>query len=184
MSSVALSNPCFELWLLLHFADFPAEKMLTCNQVADRLRAAAGGYDKTKVYNLQIDDEKVSAAVKRAADKHPSLEEIPNAATDRSPPHHPVPDRQEDHLGPSHPRQSCRGGKEGAEEGEEVSRRCYPWWRRITRAMPDNFGQHGLHGMKDGAFVDGAVHIQTQPNCRLPKSSPMAYTNREREHAR
>ena len=52
--------------------------MLTCNQVADRLRAAAGGYDKTKVYNLQIDDEKVSAAVKRADDKHPSLKEIPN----------------------------------------------------------------------------------------------------------
>ena len=51
--------------------------MLTCNEVVDRLRAAAGGYDKTKVYNLQIDNEKVSAAVRRAADKHPSLEEIP-----------------------------------------------------------------------------------------------------------
>lgn len=74
---VALSNPCFDLWLLLHFADFPAEDVLTCKEVADRLRAAAGGYDKTKVYNLRIDDEKVSAAVKRAADKHPSLEEIP-----------------------------------------------------------------------------------------------------------
>ncbi len=45
--------------------------------MADHLRAAVGGYDKTKVYNLQIDDEKVAAAVKRAADKHPSLEEIP-----------------------------------------------------------------------------------------------------------
>jgi hypothetical protein len=74
---VALSNPCFDLWLLLHFADFPAENMLTCTEVANRLRAAAGGYDKTKVYNLYIDGEKVSAAVKRAADKHPSLEEIP-----------------------------------------------------------------------------------------------------------
>jgi hypothetical protein len=74
---VALSNPCFDLWLLLHFAEYPAEDVLTCNEVADRLRAAAGGYNKTKVYNLQIDDEKVLAAVKRAADKHPSLEEIP-----------------------------------------------------------------------------------------------------------
>src|SRR5205823_4039993 len=45
---VALSNPCFDLWLLLHFADFPTEDVLTCNEVADRLRAAAGGYDKTK----------------------------------------------------------------------------------------------------------------------------------------
>ncbi|MCI0464364.1 MAG: RloB family protein [Gemmataceae bacterium] len=74
---VALSNPCFDLWLLLHFADYPAEDVLTCDEVADRLRAAAGGYDKTKVYNLPIDDKKVLAAVKRAADKHPSLEEIP-----------------------------------------------------------------------------------------------------------
>ena len=74
---VALSNPCFDLWLLLHFADFPAEDVLTCDEVADRLRAAAGGYDKTKVYNLQINDERVSAAVQRAADKHPFLEEIP-----------------------------------------------------------------------------------------------------------
>lgn len=61
----------------MHFADFPAEDVLTCDEVADRLRAAAGGYNKTKVYNLPIDDEKVLAAVKRAADKHPYLEEIP-----------------------------------------------------------------------------------------------------------
>jgi hypothetical protein len=74
---VALSNPCFDLWLLLHFADFPTEDVSTCNEVANRLRAAAGGYDKTKVYNLPIDDEKVSAAVKRASDKHPSPEDIP-----------------------------------------------------------------------------------------------------------
>jgi hypothetical protein len=74
---VALSNPCFDLWLLLHFADFPPDDTLTCDEVADLLRAAAGSYDKTKVYNLKIDDEKVAAAVKRAADKHPSPEEIP-----------------------------------------------------------------------------------------------------------
>jgi len=74
---VALSNPCFDLWLLLHFAEFPVEDVLTCDEVANRLRAAAGGYDKTRVYSLPIEDEKVSAAVKRAAEKHPSLEDIP-----------------------------------------------------------------------------------------------------------
>jgi len=74
---VALSNPCFDLWLLLHFAEFPTESMLTCKEIADRLRTAAGRYDKTRVYNLPIDNEKVSHAVKRASDKHPSLEEIP-----------------------------------------------------------------------------------------------------------
>lgn len=74
---VALSNPCFDLWLLLHFADFPSEDALTCDQVASQLRAAAGKYDKTKVYNLPINDDKVSDAVKRALDKHPEPEEIP-----------------------------------------------------------------------------------------------------------
>jgi hypothetical protein len=74
---VALSNPCFDLWLLLHFAEFPVEDVLTCEEVANRLRAAAGGYNKTKVYNLQLNNEKVSAAVNRAAEKHASLEEIP-----------------------------------------------------------------------------------------------------------
>jgi RloB-like protein len=74
---VALSNPCFDLWLLLHFADFPGENMLTCDEVADRLRTAAGGYDKTKVYNLQIDNDKVLDAVKRAGGHHSQME-IPN----------------------------------------------------------------------------------------------------------
>jgi hypothetical protein len=74
---VALSNPCFDLWLLLHFADFPAENMLTCAEVADRLRTAAGGYDKTRIYNLQIDNEKVSNAVKRAGENQSQMR-IPN----------------------------------------------------------------------------------------------------------
>ncbi len=71
---VALSNPCFDLWLLLHFTEYPAEDVLACNEVAGRLRAAVGGYDKTKVYNLPIDDAKVSAAVQRASDMTPMLE--------------------------------------------------------------------------------------------------------------
>lgn len=74
---VAISNPCFDLWLLLHFADFPGENMLTCDEVADRLRTAAGGYDKTKFYNLPIDNEKVLVAVKRAGE-HQSQADIPN----------------------------------------------------------------------------------------------------------
>ncbi len=42
---VALSNPCFDLWLLLHIADFPEENMLTCDEVADRLRTSFRFYD-------------------------------------------------------------------------------------------------------------------------------------------
>lgn len=73
---VALSNPCFDLWLLLHFSDMP-EGALTCPEVAARLRSSAGGYDKTKVYKLPIDDARVSAAVGRAAGAHKPSQEIP-----------------------------------------------------------------------------------------------------------
>jgi hypothetical protein len=75
--NVAISNPCFDLWLLLHFAAYPEEEMLTCDEVAGRLRTVAGGYDKTRVYNLPIDNDKVADAVRRAAERHASLEEIP-----------------------------------------------------------------------------------------------------------
>ena len=74
---VALSNPCFDLWLLLHFAEFPEKNILTCDEVADRISTAAGGYDKTRVYNLRIDNEKVLDAVKRAGD-HQSQMLIPS----------------------------------------------------------------------------------------------------------
>lgn len=74
----ALSNPCFDFWLLLHFADFPGDNELTCEEVGKRLRAAAGGYDKTKVYNLPIDNERVLAAVMRSAKNQPCNSEIPD----------------------------------------------------------------------------------------------------------
>src|SRR5262249_48220782 len=35
---IALSHPCFELWLLLHFAEFPTENKLTRAQVEKRIR--------------------------------------------------------------------------------------------------------------------------------------------------
>jgi hypothetical protein len=75
---VALSNPCFELWLLLHFAEFPSEAKLTCAEIEKRLRKAAGSYDKTKVYNLSIDMTGVKAAAKRSTDNHKALSEIPD----------------------------------------------------------------------------------------------------------
>ncbi len=75
---VALSNPCFELWLLLHFEEFPPEAKLTCAEVEKRLRKAAGSYDKTKVYNLPIDMDAVKAAAKRSADNQKASSEIPD----------------------------------------------------------------------------------------------------------
>jgi len=74
---VALSNPCFELWLLLHFAEFPQEDQLTCAQVEKKIRAAVGAFDKSKIYNLPIDNDRVKSAVKRSLDNQPASSEIP-----------------------------------------------------------------------------------------------------------
>jgi RloB-like protein len=75
---VALSNPCFDLWLLLHFSDVPDEDELTCKAVGKKLQAVAGGYDKTKVYNLAITDRAVRDAVARSAAHQPCSGEIPD----------------------------------------------------------------------------------------------------------
>ncbi len=63
---VALSNPCFELWLLLHFAEFPEEPMERCSQITELLKKAAGAYDKKKVYSLPITLDHVTTAIERA----------------------------------------------------------------------------------------------------------------------
>lgn len=75
---VALSNPSFELWLLLHFATFPEDDQLTPTEVAKRIRAAVGSYDKTKVYNLPIDDNAVQLAVTRSAQNQRATSDIPD----------------------------------------------------------------------------------------------------------
>jgi hypothetical protein len=63
---VALSNPCFELWLLLHFAEFPQDDQVTCSEIAMRIRNAVGAYDKNKVYALPINNKNVHLAVQRS----------------------------------------------------------------------------------------------------------------------
>ncbi len=35
---IALSNPCFELWRLLHFADFPEQTNLSCEEITKQLQ--------------------------------------------------------------------------------------------------------------------------------------------------
>lgn len=80
---VALSNPCIELWLLLHFAEFPAGEFFACGAMVEQLRTAVKaldrtkGYDKKKVYNLPITDERVAAAATRAAENYSPGDAIP-----------------------------------------------------------------------------------------------------------
>lgn len=68
----AVSNPCFELWLLLHFTDdvsgidVAIEPRAAGRRCVDLLRRLCGSYDKS---NLQIelyDRERVIAAIDRA----------------------------------------------------------------------------------------------------------------------
>lgn len=74
--NVALSNPCFDLWLLLHFAEFPAGGTLNCDSVGMQIRNVVGAFNKTKVYNLPIDDDRVKDAVRRSAAR-PTQGDIP-----------------------------------------------------------------------------------------------------------
>jgi RloB-like protein len=45
---LAVSNPCFELWLWLHLADVEMS-LTTCTQLEAALKAAVGGYNKSNV---------------------------------------------------------------------------------------------------------------------------------------
>ena len=69
---VAMSCPCFDLWLLLHFEEAPTSLELTCSDVGTLIREAVGSYNKTKVYKLPIDMPKVSLAIERAKAVNPN----------------------------------------------------------------------------------------------------------------
>jgi hypothetical protein len=61
---VAFSNPCFELWLLLHFRDQPGD------QHRHRIQVMVGtfvpGYDKYVPIDVLSDPNRIASAVKRA----------------------------------------------------------------------------------------------------------------------
>lgn len=61
---LAISNPCFEVWLLLHHRDIEVEE-LNCKAMEAQLRKQLGSYSKT---NLSIDMFKpyISEAIRRA----------------------------------------------------------------------------------------------------------------------
>lgn len=62
---LAISNPCFEVWLLCHFQEPPAEASV-CQPIEDALRAALGGsYNKSKLNISQFVD-RLDFALSRA----------------------------------------------------------------------------------------------------------------------
>lgn len=74
---VALNNPSFEFWLMLHFAEFPLED-ISCKEAENILRKKSGGYNKSKVYNLSLTMELVREAVQRAQARFTKVEDLWN----------------------------------------------------------------------------------------------------------
>ncbi len=60
---LALSNPCFELWLLLHFEDVGGG--MSCAKYTRRLKKHIPGYDKN-IDSVNITEEMVEDAIVRA----------------------------------------------------------------------------------------------------------------------
>ena len=69
---MAVSNPCFELWLYLHHGDVDANRVYTCRELEEKLRALLNGFNKR---NLRLSDfhghEDVALARAEALDQSP-----------------------------------------------------------------------------------------------------------------
>jgi hypothetical protein len=65
--NVAICNPCFELWLLLHHRDEGAcTRFADCSDVERTLREVLGGYNKRRLDNYQFTWPHIVAACIRA----------------------------------------------------------------------------------------------------------------------
>jgi len=84
---IALSRPCFELWLLLHFVKEDSVGALrNANEVEAALRKSAGEYNKTKLNKAHYPPESIEKAYLRASDLHTQVgggDGVPNANTTR-----------------------------------------------------------------------------------------------------
>ena len=70
---IAISNPCFELWLLLHHLSIAKGRAFAgCDEVVTELRAALGAYDKTKLRPEHFSGKHQTAVTNaRALESHP-----------------------------------------------------------------------------------------------------------------
>lgn len=83
---VALSKPCFEIWLLLHHADEAnIDSHTVCAGVEEALRAQLGGYNKTNLKAEHFPMASLAAACARAQRRDASVlgGDIPIANTTR-----------------------------------------------------------------------------------------------------
>jgi len=76
---LAHSNPCFEIWLLLHVTDLAAaDQFKNCAEVVQRLREALGEYSKRTIDPARFSPDTAALAVARA-------EKLDAASDDRWP---------------------------------------------------------------------------------------------------
>lgn len=66
---LAISNPCFEIWLYLHFSDIDKVKIKDCSSVKKLLKIHLGSYNSS---NLNIEEFRpyVEIAIERAKNLH------------------------------------------------------------------------------------------------------------------
>ena len=82
--NVALSKPCFEYWLLLHYCE-PSElaNLVTAKDAESKLRETLGGYNKTKLHHEHYPWDRVLLAIQRAVqqDSHIKNNDAPENNT-------------------------------------------------------------------------------------------------------
>lgn len=68
---VAVSNPCFDLWLLLHHESISSTPFSNCGDVGRRIRDLLGAFNKTKLNPSHFTIEQAILAVERAKQLSP-----------------------------------------------------------------------------------------------------------------
>lgn len=80
---VAISNPCFELWILLHHRDVVRGSCQSPSAVTEILKEVLGGYSKQCCTQMQLTEPMIRQAIDRARSADTTDDMIPTAPTTR-----------------------------------------------------------------------------------------------------
>ena len=80
---VAISNPCFELWLLLHHTSVAPGSCQSTNAVTELMKQVLGGYGKQCCTTMQLTSQMVTEAIERAHLGDTNDDMVPPAPTTR-----------------------------------------------------------------------------------------------------
>lgn len=65
--NVCVNNPCFDLWILLHYYTPQSSDVFTCcDDVGEKLRSLIGGFNKCNISNLNLNESSILQAVQNA----------------------------------------------------------------------------------------------------------------------